>query len=60
VEDVRVEVEPVGPDDRPQLVVDADLAKDGRVAERLAHRAPQIIGQVDDSLLPSSKIRLSL
>jgi hypothetical protein len=60
VEHVRVEVEPVGPDDRPQLRVDADLAEDGRVAERLAHRTPQIGGEVDDSLLPSSKIRRSL
>jgi hypothetical protein len=49
VEHVRVEVEPVGPDDRPQLRVDADLVEDCRVAERLAHRAPEIGGEVDDS-----------
>jgi hypothetical protein len=40
---------PFGPDDRPQLRVDADLAEDGRVAERLADRTPQIGGEVDDS-----------
>ena len=49
MEPAQVEVELVGPDDRPQLRVDADLAEDGRVAERLAHRTPQIGGEVDDS-----------
>jgi hypothetical protein len=49
VEHVRVEVESVGPDDRTQLRVDADLVEDGRVAEPLAHRTPRIGGEVDDS-----------
>jgi hypothetical protein len=49
VEHVRVEVESVGPDDRTQLRVDADLVEDGRVAEPLAHRTPHIGGEVDDS-----------
>jgi hypothetical protein len=49
VEHVRVEIEPVGSDDRPQLRVDADLAEDCRVAKRLAHRTPHIGGEVDDS-----------
>lgn len=49
MQDVRIEVEPVGSDDRPQLGVDADLEEDGRVAERLSHRTPQIGGEVDDS-----------
>ena len=46
---VRVEVEPVGSDDWPQVRVDADLAEDCRVAKRLAHRTPHIGGEVDDS-----------
>jgi hypothetical protein len=49
VEHVRVQVESVGPDDRTQLRLDADLVEDGRVAERLAHRTPHIGGEVDDS-----------
>jgi hypothetical protein len=44
-----VEVEPVRPEDRAQLWIDADLAKVGPVAEWLAHRVPKIAGEVDDS-----------
>ena len=40
MEHVRVEVEPVRPDDRAQLEVDADLTEVCGVAERFAHRAP--------------------
>ena len=50
VKDVGVEVEAVRPDDRPQLRVDANLAKDLRVAQWLARRAPKDVAQVDDAL----------
>jgi hypothetical protein len=50
VEHVWVEVEPVRPDDRAQLRIDAHLPEVGRIAEGLAHRTPEVLGQVNDAL----------
>jgi hypothetical protein len=48
VEHVRVQVGAVWPHDRPELVVDAHLAKELRiVAERLEHGSPQLSFEVD-------------
>ena len=44
-----VEVRAIRPDDSPELLVEASLAKQVLIAQRLEHLPPQLLGEVDDA-----------
>ena len=56
VQDIRVEIEPVRPCDRPQLGIDPHEPEQRRVAKRLAQRAPQLVSEIDDT--PAAVVEL--
>ena len=50
VENVGVQIEPVGPDNSPELRIDANASEVVGVAERFAHGSPEHVSEVHDAL----------
>jgi len=47
VKHVGVQVEAVGPNDGADFGIDAHLTKVGRIIQRLGHRSPKLVGEID-------------